>query len=206
MKPSTTVSRIRTNFTSCRVKNCIKRSKNALCRGVSSLQLALQCPYRSVMPPTWHAAKLYVVVPTIMRLLTWNVNGLKSVANAVGGLPKLLATLDADIVCFQVSFCGGRTGQEEGFFCSVLKLMVICALNSICCVCRTLLLLQGARVLAALPRLHVRAPGWINSRLDAGLTCDAGCMRTRLILFDHNRNGQETARCFSLQMLVTSAR
>jgi AP endonuclease 2 len=36
-----------------------------------------------------------------MRLLTWNVNGLRAVVASKGGLAKLLGSLEADIICFQ---------------------------------------------------------------------------------------------------------
>eukprot|EP00898_Chlorokybus_atmophyticus_P006129 jgi/Chlat1/6517/Chrsp45S05995 len=36
-----------------------------------------------------------------MRLVTWNINGLRAVARKVGGVGNLLVSLDADIVCFQ---------------------------------------------------------------------------------------------------------
>ncbi|CAM9824492.1 unnamed protein product, partial [Phaeothamnion confervicola] len=35
------------------------------------------------------------------RIVTWNVNGLRSVSAEGGGLPSLLASLDAEIICFQ---------------------------------------------------------------------------------------------------------
>ena len=37
-----------------------------------------------------------------MRVVTWNVNGLRSLIRCLGNIDKIFSLLDSDIVCFQV--------------------------------------------------------------------------------------------------------
>lgn len=37
-----------------------------------------------------------------MKIVTWNVNGLRSLIKEFGGIDNVFRVLDADIVCFQV--------------------------------------------------------------------------------------------------------
>lgn len=40
-----------------------------------------------------------------MRVVSWNVNGLRSLIRTMGNIEKVFSVLDSDIVCFQVGVC-----------------------------------------------------------------------------------------------------
>ena len=40
----------------------------------------------------------------VVKIVTWNVNGLRSLIRDYGNIENVLSQFDADIVCFQVSF------------------------------------------------------------------------------------------------------
>ena len=51
-----------------------------------------------------------------MRIVTWNVNGLRSLIRSMGSIERVFSILDADIVCFQVGllpFCDVRKAVWE---------------------------------------------------------------------------------------------
>ena len=51
-----------------------------------------------------------------LKIVTWNVNGLKSVVSRYQNIDNLLAFLDADIVCFQEIKL--RTKEVTGALCN----------------------------------------------------------------------------------------
>lgn len=53
-----------------------------------------------------------------MRLVSWNINGLKSLLSKHNDLSKLFAELDADVICFQVRSASVRAGFS---MCNVLS-------------------------------------------------------------------------------------
>ena len=41
---------------------------------------------------------------SMVKIATWNVNGLRSLIRDYGNIENVLSLFDGDIVCFQVSF------------------------------------------------------------------------------------------------------
>jgi hypothetical protein len=82
-----------------------------------------------------------------IKVLSFNINGLKSVCEHYGGLPELLAQLDADVVCFQetkvtgalvsvVCVWGGGLGGSDGLDGLGGEWVWVCVRVCMCvCVC-----------------------------------------------------------------------